>query len=185
MEEALANLERRAYRTYKSRLEAHRRLSTRGTAWNVALVSVSTALTIGSVGILVDQSIYGEKGEVLLACLSVLSLAASLVVANMNYGVRSSAMETNYKRFQKISKDVERRAVLDDAAREQMLTEYARESDLLVEASENHTSADFYRAFPEGQQWSKVVGERTLSLIPYASVLIALAMLLPFLGWLS
>ncbi|NAZ80796.1 SLATT domain-containing protein [Kineococcus sp. R8] len=107
MLEAISNLAKRSYDTYKGRLEAHKRLSARGSAWNTALVALSLSTVIASVGLLSDSNIYGPKGDSLIVSVSILMLIVSLVISSANYGSRSARMEESYKRIQKISVQAE------------------------------------------------------------------------------
>ena len=83
--ELLELLEDRSFNTYKSRIQAFERIQARNRAWNTALIGLATATTIAAVGLLVDNSMYGDSGETFLAACSILSLAASLVIAALDY----------------------------------------------------------------------------------------------------
>src|SRR5690242_5888951 len=103
LEDLIRRLEDRSFTTYKARLQAAQRLSSRNNAWNSCLISFSTATLIAAVGMLGKQDMYGKEGDSLMIALSLLSLVASLVVASMNYGGRSRSLESNYKRIQQIA----------------------------------------------------------------------------------
>src|SRR4051812_22041070 len=94
--ESLEALERRSYDTYRSRMQAYRRLRFRNATWNGSLIAFSTSITIASVGMLTDHDMYGDAGDLLLASLGVLGLVASLIVSNMDYSGRSRIAEINY-----------------------------------------------------------------------------------------
>lgn len=183
---ALMRLEKRAYSTYKSRLRAYDRLSRRNNAWNASLIALATATTIAAVGMLVDDQMYGKQGDALMAALAILSLVASLVVSSVNYGVRSRAMESSYKRIQQISYHAEN---LRDSAEEvsySRFLELHKEYEIALEASENHSNADFHR-FQE-KNWLKrqrtTWQDTAISLAPYLSLAIPLLIMVPFVRWL-
>jgi len=83
--------------------------------------------------------------QVVLIAISVIALAGSLVVANREYGVRAARMASNYKQLQSLSAEVEvhrtRSQTVDLAQARVWMQRY----DSLLEAAENHTTAD-YRA---------------------------------------
>src|SRR5690606_38868506 len=104
----LQDLESRSYSTYPARVEAARRLKSREHAWNASLVSLTVAVTIAAVALLVDPEVFGPRGEALMVCLSVLSLAAAIIVPSLNYSRRANDMSVNYRRIQQLSVDAER-----------------------------------------------------------------------------
>ncbi|WP_433503227.1 SLATT domain-containing protein [Pseudonocardia halophobica] len=182
---ALSRLERRAYSTYKSRLRAYERLNRRNNAWNASLIALATATTVAAVGMLVDKEMYGKQGDSLMVALAILSLVASLVVSSVNYGVRSRAMESSYKRIQQIAYHAEN---LRDVAEEVSFTRFQelhKEYEIALEASENHSSADFHR-FNESD-WL-MIKRRTwrdsvVSLAPYVTLIVPVLILVPFVRW--
>ncbi|WP_445258534.1 SLATT domain-containing protein [Nocardioides aurantiacus] len=138
-----AALEHRAYTTYKSRLKACERIQARGRAWNTALIALAAATTVASVGLLVDDLMYGESGNTFLAACAILALAASLIVSSLDYPGRAVRMEANYKELQALSFVVE-------AARSTSGTPTMHEYNELdacyvdlVKHSENHSTADW------------------------------------------
>lgn len=211
LRKAVANLEKRSYATYLNRLVAQERLAARNNAWNFALIAITTATTIASVGLLSDSEIYGSQGATLLAALAVVSLAASIAVSSMNYGARSRAMEANYKRLQQISIEAENFWVEGGSTSPDRFFALVREYGVAVENSENHTVGDFARVAQ--RQWQKMgpdLGESdddairkrrerakrlelalrpqrwrdtAITLTPYVSLLVPLGILVPFANW--
>ncbi|WP_454083867.1 SLATT domain-containing protein [Georgenia sp. Marseille-Q6866] len=170
----LQALEERSFTTYKSRLRAYERMQARNSAWNAALISLSVATTVAAVGLLVDEQMYGPSGPVLLAACAVLSLAASLVVASLDYPGRAARMEANYKEIQDVSSRLEATHASDRGPTSAAYSElYERYSDL-VRRSENHTTADLHAAT---KVWSP---SRLLSAV--GTFLPYLTLVLP--GWL-
>src|SRR4051794_21743147 len=104
---ALQRLEDRAYKTYRSRLHASKRLASRHQAWNASLIASSTATAIAAIALLSDESIYGDAGPTLVVCASILTLVASLVSSALDYSGRSRDMSVNYRRIQRLSVEVE------------------------------------------------------------------------------
>lgn len=139
-------LEGRSYSTYRARLEAAKRLTRRNHAWNALLVSFATSTTISSIALLVDGNVYGKYGSLLLVCLGVLSLVASMTVTSLNYSGRAKDMFANYRKLQRLSAHLERirlSGTITDAA---LVAEFSESYQELLDGSENHTSADFRRA---------------------------------------
>jgi len=179
--ELLEALEDRSYETFKSRIKASERIQSRNRAWNTALISLATATTIAAVGLLVDDSMYGDSGEGFLAACSILSLAASLVIAALDYPGRAVRMEANYKEIQDISSRLQ--AARSPAANT-TLTNYdelhARYSEM-VRHSENHTSAD-RDTFRRQRSVTRVLSV-ALTLLPYLSLVLPAWLLWQFGGW--
>jgi hypothetical protein len=180
-----AALEHRAYTTYKSRLKACERIQARGRAWNTSLIALAAATTVASVGLLVDDAMYGTSGETLLAACAILALAASLIVSSLDYPGRTVKMEANYKELQALSFVVEAARGSDATP---TLSEYneldARYVDL-VKHSENHSTADWNAT---GQSW----GRRTtlaraislaLTFVPYMTLLLPAWLFWQFGDW--
>lgn len=178
-------LEQRSYKTYSARLQASQRLASRSRAWNATLIATSTATTIASVALLTDSQMYGRSGPTLLVCVSVLTLVASLVASGLDYSGRSRDMFLNYRRLQRLSADVERHVELPALqSREALEALHSRYDDLLDE-SENHTEADYYRAFPTNRKkdwatWREIL----LSVVPYVSLAAPIGLLVPLVVWI-
>lgn len=173
----------RSYKTYKARLKASERLQARQRAWNTCLIAFSVAMTISSIGLLTDGKMYGQAGPTVLVCVSVLALVASLVVAGLNYGVRSRDMFMNYRGVQRLS--VETEALLDGGEADvESIRELSSRYDALLDESENHTSADFKAADPEAEVsvWH-VRAAVTLTLLPYAALVVPVLVVVPFVAW--
>lgn len=139
-------LEGRSYSTYRARLEAAKRLTRRNHAWNALLVSFATSTTISSIALLVDGNVYGRYGDLLLVCLGVLSLVASMTVTSLNYSGRAKDMFANYRKLQRLSVHLERIRLSGTAPNAATVTELSDSYQELLDGSENHTSADFRRA---------------------------------------
>lgn len=135
-------LHRRSFNTYTARLKARERLASRNHAWNASLVALTTSATIASVGMLTDSKMYGDNGDTLLVCVSILTLVASLVTSGLDYSGRTRDMFVNYRRVQRLS--VKAEAAETDAAID--VGELESEYDALMDESENHTAGDFYKA---------------------------------------
>ena len=180
--EAVKKLEDRSYKAFKARLKAHERLSRRNVAWNVSLVTLATSTTIASVGLLVNRSMYGAGGDALMVVLAILSLVVSLVVSSMNYGSRARSMESNYKRIQQISLSAEHFFVDTAQATAQRYFELKNEYSIALESSENHSEADYLRSSNDASRralWQ----DSLVSLLPYATLTIPLALVVPFAWW--
>jgi hypothetical protein len=185
-DDALKRLEKRAFTTYKARVRAHERLTRRNNAWNASLVSASTATTIASVGLLVNRSMYGEHGDAIMLVVAIVSLVASLVVSSVNYGARARSMEASYKKIQEISSTAEDLRNDPDPVSYRRYVELHREYQIALESSENHTSADYHRWETESY-WSAfqyLWRDTLLGVAPYLSLLIPIALLIPFTRWL-
>jgi hypothetical protein len=181
-----AALERRSYRTYSSRLQASQRLAARNRAWNASLIATSTAATIASVALLTDSTIYGKSGPTLLVCVSILTLVASLVASGLDYSGRSRDMFLSYRRLQRLSAEVERHANSPATQTHDVLENLHQRYDALLDESENHTEADFYRAFPdEDKKTRSLWRETSLSLMPYLSLAAPVGLLIPLVIWIA
>jgi hypothetical protein len=178
---ALKKLEDRAFKTYKARLFAAKRLRARGVAWNASLVAFSTSTTVASVALLSDEAIYGRKGATLLAVLAVCALSASLVVTNMDYAGRAQAMDGNYRRMQQIALSAEagrlRPELKVDAER------VRREYEIALESSENHSDADYFRSMDDGRGRILVIGDMFVTFVPWLSLGVAIAVAIPLVSW--
>ena len=172
--ELLAKLEDRSFTTYKCRVQSFGRIQSRSRAWNTALIALSTATTVAAIGLLVDPMMFGASGETLLAACAVLGLAASLVVASLDYPGRAVRMESNYKEIQDVSSRVQAaRHTTGNPSIDDYNALYASYSEL-VRHSENHTEADLqaYRgAWPLNRKASVA-----LTWLPYATLVLP--------GWL-
>jgi len=174
-------LETRSFKTYNARIEAHKRLSRRNNAWNASLIALATSTTIASVGLLVDRNMYGSGGDALMVTLAILSLVASLVVSSVNYGSRSRAMESSYKRIQQISLAAESfPAVATENVRRQYL-ELRKEYEIAIESSENHSDADYERS--QGGPKKILWRDAAISFSPYIVLVTPIGLIVPFAAW--
>ncbi len=181
--EELDRLAARSYKTYKARLVAADRLRDRQRAWNTNLLALSVATTIASIGLLSDAQMYGEAGPTVLVCVSVGSLVASLAVSGLNYGARSRDMFMNYRALQRLS--VEAEALQDERDPDpQEVRQLGERYESLLDDSENHTAADHKTALASADI-SLWVKRRSvaLTLVPYAALVVPIAVLLPFISW--
>ncbi len=190
LNEAVATLNSRSYKTYMARLKAFERLGRRNNSWNASLISLATATTIASIGLLVDDKMYGRGGDALLVALAVLSLVASLVVSSVNYGARSRAMEASYKRIQQLSLAAESFFISSESATRESLLDLRKEYGIAVEFSENHSDADHIRASEvkgirvTDKSRNKILIKDTLvTFAPYVTLTIPVALLIPFIRW--
>ena len=178
----IENLEQRAFKTYRARVEAHKRIARLNLSWNTALVSLATSTTVAAVGQLVIPTMYGAGGNALMVVLAILSLVVSLVVSSMNYGARARSMEASYKRIQQISFLAERLEVVtppDQLARR--FDELQREYEIAIESSENHTTADHHKACEERSR--ETLKHAALYLLPYLTLIVPILLLVPFVSW--
>lgn len=182
-EEMAKKLERRAYKTYKARLKSYERLRSRGVAWNAFLISSATATTVASVGLLSEPRMYGAHGATLLAMLAIVSLVASLVVANMNYGSRSQAVESNYKRIQQIALAAEALATRGCTVRQ--VEHMQREYEIALESSENHSEPDYQRSLEAPTNRWRIRRDDIVSLVPFLMLLAPVAVAVPVIAWLA
>ncbi|MGY1825987.1 SLATT domain-containing protein [Blastococcus sp. SYSU DS0541] len=166
--ELLEALEDRSFTTFKCRVRAFERIHARSRAWNTALISLATATTIAAVGLLVDGAMFGDSGPTFLAACSILSLAASLVVASLDYPGRAVRMESSYKGIQDLSSRVQ---AARNATANPTIDDY---NDLygtyseLVRHSENHTEAD-QDAYVKKRS-RQLLGSSALTMLPYATL---------------
>lgn len=181
LRESVKILEERAHKTYLARIRACDRLTQRNNAWNTSLIAFATSTTIASVGIVVNSNMYGRGGDALLVALAILSLVASLVVSNVDYGSRARAMEVSYKRIQQISLQAESFFVDTGAASRRRYLELAQEYSIAIESSENHLTSDYLLS--QGRSGGSITRARIVTFIPYITLIIPVLLLLPFGGW--
>lgn len=183
--DSLQKLEDRSYKSYKARMYASRRLAQRGKAWNVSLLSLTVATTIASVGLLTNEQMYGAAGPTIFACLAVLSLVISLVVAGQNYSGRSRDLFNNYRRLQRLSTEAEHLRLKIDAPEPEIVQALLSRYNDLLDDSENHSEADYERTLDPNSQRSWLINQdRLFSGLPYAFLIVPLLVLIPFLVWI-
>ncbi|MFS0883650.1 SLATT domain-containing protein [Aeromicrobium sp. 179-A 4D2 NHS] len=193
--------ESRAFKTYRARESAARRLGQRARAWNGALVAFSTSTAVASVGLLVDPNMYGSQGDTLMVCLSVLVLVVSLTTANIDYSGRSRNMFLNYRNIQRIAVEMEELGrqtsspVTRDAVRE-LVDRY----QAVLDETENHTPGDHLRNFsrtlpqshPHYSSSEQLYRERrrrmlldwSITVWPYVTLVVPVALLVPLVAGL-
>jgi len=184
-EKSRVDLERRTYKSYQSRLNSHRRLRRRKVAWNASLVSTTTASTAAAVVLLKDEAVFGDKGPVLFALLSIATLVTSLVVSSVDYGGRTKAMEECYKAIQDISVRAEKLDIRRWSAR-QSLDRLWAEYSAIVRMTENHSTADFFR-FERPDHSAKeawvLIKDSLVTFAPYGSLAIPAVILAQIGRW--
>lgn len=173
----------RSYKTYKSRLKAAERLQARQRAWNTCLLALAVATTIASIALLTDDRMYGRAGPTVLVCVSVAALVASLVIAGLNYGVRSRDMFMNYREIQRLSVEAEQLQG-DSEVDAEVVRDLRDRYQALLDNSENHTSADYGRSDSKAAV-SKAVrwGSSACTYVPYAALVIVSLIIWPFVAW--
>ena len=124
---------------------------------------------------------YGAGGDTLMATLAILSLVSSLVVSSVNYGGRARAMEASYKRIQQISLAAEDVANDPSQTTRRRLNELQREYAIAIDASENHSDADYDRSQKRG--WRKLWRDSLVSYVPYATLAVPISLMVPFAKW--
>ena len=177
LERAVGELERRSYKTYLARVKTAQRLRGRDNGWNFAMVALSSGLLLASVGLLVNGNVYGPHSALLITGLSVLALVASLVIANVGYGRRSRDAENNYKRIQALSLEAEQFFLRDSATQQDFLRLQDRYNALL-EASENHTAADYHRSRNCGSCAACCRSSSAMTVLPYLCVIVPVCLLI-------
>lgn len=168
----LQNLVNRSYITYRARIKASERLATLNTVWNIALMFGSVAVTINSVVMLVDRNALGPKGDVAMACASILTLVISVSVSGMNLSGKSRDMFTSYRRIQRLSADAER--VVSDQPTRNDLTRLSSEYDDMLDNSDNHRLCDYLKVEPSKRKncWQ---GRSDMWALLFPAMLIALS----------
>lgn len=117
-----------------------------------------------------------------MVALAILSLVISLVVSNTNYGARARAMEANYKRIQQIAYTAQHLLVTTPSKNlTQRFAELQHEYEVEIDSSENHITADYHRS--KKVKSKDVSRNRLLDMIPYATILVPLTLLVPFAVW--
>ena len=123
-----------------------------------------------------------------MVALAITSLVTSLVVSSVNYGTRAKAMESNYKKIQRISVEVEalRSAPAPGTNLHEEYRDLLHEYGYVIDSSENHSDSDYQKAnsmsgapITAKQGWR----ESLLSVVPYAFLGVPVAVLVPFIFW--
>lgn len=188
--------EARAFKTYRAREAAARRLAQRARAWNWALVAFSTATTVAAIGLLTDIDMYGPGGDTLMVCLSILALVASLTTSNIDYSGRSRDMFINYRKVQRIAVEMEEtRQQTGRAVTPVVVKELSDRYQTVLDETENHTAGDHLRHFsrslpPDHPHHSTkkslyrarrraMAHDFVITALPYATLLVPAALLVP------
>ncbi|MEV4480276.1 SLATT domain-containing protein [Micromonospora coxensis] len=183
--QGLARLERRAYETYKSRLEACKRLEARSRAVNGLVVALSLSSLIAAGGMLRDRDLYGPNGDALWLFIAILTFAGSVTSSSLGYAARSRNMFQNYRKVQRLSVRAERAKSDPVQLTRETLEKLISEYDDLLDESENHTTADYLRArsqFAPATKPSKIerwhiFASVALSWIPWLAILAPVALM--------
>jgi hypothetical protein len=182
--EKLATLEKRTYETYKTRLEACKRLEERSRAVNGLVVALSLSGLIAAAGMLRDRDLYGPNGDALWLFIAILTFAGSLASSSMGYAARSRNMFQNYRKIQRLAVRAESAKSDPAQCNREAFEKLSSEYDDLLDESENHTTADYLRARsqfaptikPTTAQRLNVVGSVALSWLPWLGVLAPLGL---------
>jgi len=140
---ALADLERRSYKSYLARVQTERRLRRVGLTWNAAQTSLAVALIAVSVLYLAFPSSQSDLMVVYLISLSVLALAVSISVGSLDYSGRAREMFRNYRDLQSFSARVESIQKVTLFSTRRSLAGLQAEYDLLIDQAENHSNLDY------------------------------------------
>lgn len=148
--DALMVLERRLERTYKSRVETARRYQARGDNWNLALVLASLTTAAVSVVALSSSNVYGDRSEALLVVLGIVTLVVSVLVTSAQFQVQAEKFFRAYRTIQKlwVEADLLSRALEDPASRNSGAERIDAEYQSVLDDTNNHSPADFFKAFP-------------------------------------
>ncbi|WP_341954562.1 SLATT domain-containing protein [Microbacterium sp. LWH13-1.2] len=149
-QDALSALSRRIQRTYKSRVETARRHQKRGNYWNFALVVASLTGTSVAVVSLTDPSVYGERGSALMVVLGIVTLVVSVLVTSAQFQVQAEKFFHAYRSLQKlwVASDLAKRSLTDTRERNERADEIDRDYQSVLDDTDNHSPADFFKAFP-------------------------------------
>lgn len=169
-------------------MQASQRLAFRNNAWNTSLLSLTVATAIASIGLLVDDQMYGRPGPALFVCLAVLSLVMSLAVTSLHYGARSRDLFNNYRRIQRFSTEVEHLRTSNATPGFQEVKVLLERYNDLLDDSENHTIADYKASNPSSDNpikysWA-VYKDGGISAIPFITLIIPLVVTVPFGTWI-
>lgn len=140
---AIADLERRAYRSYLARVESERRLRRVGLFWNTAQTALAVGLIAVSVLYLAYPSHQSTLMLVYLISLSVLALAVSVTVGALDYSGRAREMFRNYRAIQALSVRIESERKSRWFVTLRFLKQAQSEYDLLLDNAENHSQVDW------------------------------------------
>lgn len=159
--DALAVLERRLQRTYKSRVQTARRYQSRGNNWNLALVLASLTTAAVSVVALSSSTVYGDRSEALLVVLGIATLVVSVLVTSAQFQVQAEKFFRAYRTIQKlwVEADMHSRALEDPAQRNSAAERIDADYQSVLDDTNNHSPADFYKAFPGVRESSPAAAE--------------------------
>lgn len=155
--DALDTLERRLQRTYRARVETARRYQARGNYWNVALVLASLTTATVSVVSLTSPGVYGDRGAALMVVLGIVTLVVSVLVTSAQFQVQAEKFFHAYRSLQKlwVQADMESRGLTNRIERDEAATKIDLEYQAVLDDTNNHSPADFFKAFPGVQSSSK------------------------------
>ncbi|WP_422678570.1 SLATT domain-containing protein [Bifidobacterium mongoliense] len=147
----LETIEKRSYQTYRSRLNAYRRLKHRANAWDFTLVLYNTMLLFTSIYVLLFHKADTPLNNYLLVCMTTATLVVSLIVAGVNYRGRAFEMYRNYRALQRLSTEIEIAVRLNSNVSTEHVEDLNRRYQDLLDFTENHTENDF-TSFARGSQ---------------------------------
>lgn len=185
---ALKLIEDRSYANYRARLVAANRLQARSMVWNSVLVGMSASTTIASIGLLVNPDLFGMHSSLLFSVTSVLTLVTSLIVTSRDYSARARDMTSNYRKSQRIASEAELARISDSAASSS--AELNNRYNSLLDESENHTSADYYRSIKSNPEcrtdFSRLLSIYRQDFLTYSPLILAFIpvyFIIVVLGW--
>jgi len=132
----------RMYTTYLARLHSSKRLAARGQIWNIALISLTSASLLASIGTLTDADLFGPQSSTVLLCLTAAATVLSLAVSALDYSGRSRSAKSNYLKVQRLSCELE--LVLETTPGEVNLSAFSDRYHEILSESENQSNADYW-----------------------------------------
>lgn len=176
-------LEQRTYKTYMARLQACNRLQYRARAWNALVISASLAGLIASAAMVRDSGVYGENGDLLWLMVAIATFAGSLITASLNYSGRSRDMFLSYRKIQALSGQFEMLKRHNTRHQHGRVAALKGVYDSLLDESENHTPADYFRTIERqlrtSRQQATILWSKVLDLLPWFSVALPVILLIP------
>lgn len=165
--DALRVLERRLQRTYKSRVQTARRYQARGNNWNLALVLASLTTAAVSVVALSSSTVYGDRSEALLVVLGIVTLVVSVLVTSAQFQVHAEKFFRAYRTIQKlwVEADMQSRALVDPAPRNSAAERIDADYQSVLDDTNNHSPADFFKAFPGVRESSAAAAAEKADLV--------------------
>lgn len=147
----------RCGKTYRARLNTHKRLVRTGQWWDLSQATISCAMVYFSVALLADPASYPHNMELMLAGLSIAMLVVSLLVSAQSYPRRVERTFVHYRALQDLWVDLENIIDKDlkDTVTEQSYVDYLRQYRQLLDNSENHKECDYLILLRRGSRKHK------------------------------